>query len=42
LDWQSEREDGLKRMGVESSDAIEELEFSLAHLISAANQVKDI
>lgn len=42
MDWQSERENGLDVMGIESSAAVEDLEYSLAHLISAANQVKDI
>ena len=42
LDWQAEKKDGLKVMGVEASAAVEDLEYSLAHLISAANQVKDI
>ena len=42
LDWQVRRNDGRKTLGVESSSAIEDLEYSLAHLVSAANQVKDM
>jgi len=43
LEWQVETNDGLAQMGVpERNQQIEELEMSLALLINASNQVKDM
>lgn len=41
LSWQVEKQDGLRTLGVESTEQIQELELSMAQLINAADSIKD-